>query len=177
MSKPANSLQKASLVPKPSLPSKQWGQTERDSNLLFPKLQVILVLWNKALKPWPREAKRHQRCTLAKQRDHPKFFSVWQKPKGMKWETQEPLLKWWLLGEASWRGQYFARDQVDIKCTGVCPMQHIFCRHQGFLIVPFKKNVQFLLLQLFWEFKPALFSSFLGQQCQISCLLYLQERK
>lgn len=94
-----------------------------DSNLLFPKLQVILVLGNKALKPWPdQEALK----VHVSQRHHPIFFfffSVWEKPKGMKWEMQEPQLKQLTAGRSkltsSW-GQYFARDQADIKHRGVC---------------------------------------------------------
>lgn len=150
MSKPANSLQKASLMPKPSFPSKQWGQTEHDSNPLFPKLQVILVLWNKALKPWPVEAKRHWRCTLVKQRHHPNFFFSLREAKGheMRDATTKTVNCW----EKQVHGDNILSEiKQDSKHRGVCLMQHIFWRHDGFPIACFKKKVQLLLLlQLFW---------------------------
>lgn len=148
MTKPANSLQKVSLMPKPSFTSKQWGQTEHDSNLLFPKLQVILVLWNKALKPWPDQEALKVHVSQAKTSFN-FFFSVWEKPKGMKWEMQEPQLKQLTAGRSKLMGTIFCQRSSRYQAQRSVPMPHIFCKNKGFPIACFKKKVQ-LLLQLFW---------------------------
>lgn len=92
----------------------------------------------------------------------------------MKWGMKKLLLKWLTPRRRELMRSIFCQRPSGYQVG--TPNAMYLLQAPRFLIAAFKNSMQFLL-QLFREFKSAPFSSFLGRQCQVSCLLHLQEGK